>query len=63
MDGRIVGAWAQTRDGKIHTHYFEQVAAARRRQLDERIADVSAMIGEARFTVRFPGNIHARIFG
>ena len=63
VDGRIVGAWAQTRDGKIHTHYFEQVAAARRRQLDDRIADVSGMIGESRFTVRFPGNIHARIVG
>jgi hypothetical protein len=63
VDGRIVGAWAQTRDGRIHTHYFEPVAAARRRQLDERIADVAAMIGESRFTVRFPGNIHARILG
>ena len=37
VDGRIVGAWAQTRDGVIHTHYFEPVPAARRRQLDERI--------------------------
>ena len=63
VDGRIVGAWAQTRDGKIHTHYFEQVAAVRRRQLDARIADVSAMIGKSRFTVRFPGNIHARLLG
>ena len=26
VDGRIVGAWAQTRDGEIHTHYFERVA-------------------------------------
>ena len=63
MDGRIVGAWAQTRDGVIHTHYFEPVPAARRRQIDERIAEVKAMIGDTRFTVRFPGNIHARILG
>ena len=63
VDGRIVGAWAQTRDGVIHTHYFEPVPAARRRQLDERIAEVKAMIGDTRFTVRFPGNIHARILG
>jgi Winged helix DNA-binding domain len=63
VDGRIVGAWAQTRDGVIHTHYFEPVPAARRRQLDERIQEVKAMIGDTRFTVRFPGNIHARIVG
>ena len=63
VDGRIIGAWAQTRDGRIHTYYFESVAAARHRQLDERIEDVSAMIGESRFTVRFPGDVHARILG
>lgn len=63
VDGRIVGAWAQTRDGVIHTHYFEPVPAARRRQLDARIEEVRAMIGDTRFTVRFPGNIHARILG
>ena len=61
VDGRIVGAWAQTRDGEIHTHYFERVPAARRAEIDARIAAVKAMIGGSRFTVRFPGNIHARI--
>jgi hypothetical protein len=63
VDGRIVGAWAQTRDGEIHTHYFEPVPLARRRQIDERIAEIRAMIGDTRFTVRFPGNVHARILG
>ena len=63
VDGRIVGAWAQTREGEIRTHYFEPVPAARRRHLDERITEVKAMIGDARFTVRFPGAIHARILG
>jgi hypothetical protein len=61
VDGRIVGAWAQTRDGEIHTHYFERVPAARRAEIDARIVAVKAMIGGSRFTVRFPGNIHARI--
>jgi hypothetical protein len=63
VDGRIVGAWAQTRDGEIHTHYFEPVPAARRRQIDERVAEIKAMIGDTRFTVRFPGDVHARILG
>lgn len=59
VDGRIVGAWAQTRDGEIHTHYFERVAQRRRRQLDDRIGELKAMVGEARFSVRFPSVIQA----
>jgi winged helix DNA-binding protein len=61
VDGRIVGVWAQTRDGEIHTHYFEKVAANRRREIDARIREVKAMIGQARFTVRFPAPIHNRL--
>jgi len=63
VDGRIVGAWAQARDGTIQTHYFEPVPADRRHQLDERVAEVKAMIGETRFSVRFPGKINARLLG
>jgi hypothetical protein len=63
VDGRIVGAWAQTREGQIHTHYFEKVAATRRREIDGRISEIKAMIGPTRFTVRFPGEIHARLLG
>ena len=63
VDGRIVGAWAQTPDGVIHTHYFEKVAAARRREIDERVGEVAAMVGDTRFSVRFPGDVHARLIG
>ncbi|HEY5784174.1 MAG TPA: winged helix DNA-binding domain-containing protein [Microlunatus sp.] len=63
VDGRIVGAWAQDKQGKIHLHYFEQVAAVRRREVDDRVAELKAMVGDTRFAVRFPGNIHARILG
>ena len=63
VDGRIVGAWAQDKLGAVHLHYFEQVAAVRRREIDARVADLQAMVGDTRFAVRFPGNIHARILG
>lgn len=63
VDGRVVGAWAQTKDGTIHTHYFERVADARRHEIDERINEVRSWIGDTRFTVRFPGDIHARLLG
>jgi hypothetical protein len=63
VDGRIVGAWAQDKQGEIHLHYFEQVATARRREVDQRVAELKAMVGGTRFAVRFPGDIHARILG
>jgi hypothetical protein len=63
VDGRVVGAWAQTKDGAIHTHYFERVAAGRRREIDRRIEELKSWIGDTRFTVRFPGEIHARLLG
>jgi hypothetical protein len=63
VDGRVVGAWAQTKDGTIHTHYFERVAAARRREIDQRVEELKSWIGDTRFTVRFPGDIHARLLG
>jgi hypothetical protein len=63
VDGRVIGAWAQTKDGTIHTHYFERVTAARRCEIDQRIDELKAWIGDTRFTVRFPGDIHARLLG
>jgi hypothetical protein len=63
VDGRVVGAWAQAKDGLIHTHYFERVAAGRRREIDQRIDQLKSWIGDTRFTVRFPGDIHARLLG
>lgn len=63
VDGRIVGAWAQDKQGEIHLHYFEQVPAVRRREVQGRVADLKDMVGTTRFAVRFPGDIHARILG
>ena len=57
VDGRIVGAWAQDKQGEVHLHYFEQVAAVRRREVDARVADLQAMVGDTRFAVRFPGGV------
>ena len=57
VDGRVVGAWAQAKDGSIHTHYFERVAASRRREIDQRIEQLKSWIGDTRFTVRFPGDV------
>ena len=61
VDGRVVGAWAQARDGRLVTHWFEPVPAARREELAERLAALAAVIGDTRFSVRFPGRIQPRL--
>lgn len=63
VDGRIVGAWAQDKQGEIKLHYFERVASDRRREVTSRAAEISTMVGGTRFSVRFPGSIHARLLG
>ncbi len=63
VDGRIVGVWAQTRAGEILTHYFERVAADRREQVAERIDEVRRWVGDSRFTIRFPADIHRSLVG
>ena len=42
---RILRTPAQGSDGRMLTHYFEQVAAPRRAQLDERLAVLSGAVG------------------
>ena len=57
VDGRVVGAWAQTAEGELRTHLFEPLPAARAAEVDERLAEVAAMLGDTRFTVRFPSPV------
>lgn len=61
VDGRVVGAWAQTKDGELRSHYFLDVPARRRRELDEVLRGLAEVVGETRFSVRFPGRVQARL--
>jgi hypothetical protein len=61
VDGRVVGAWAQHKDGRLLTHYFERVPQSRRDELGDRLAQLAEVVGGTRFTVRFPGRIQASI--
>ena len=61
VDGRVVGAWAQHRDGRLLTHWFEPVPPARREELAERLAVLATVVGDTRFSVRFPGLVQPRI--
>jgi hypothetical protein len=61
VDGGVVGAWAQHKDGRLLTHYFEPVARERRDELADRLTEIARVVGDTRFTVRFPGRIQAAI--
>lgn len=63
VDGQVVGAWAQAKDGELRTHYFLDVDATRRREVDLALERVSEMVGPTRFSVRFPGRIQAALIG
>ena len=39
VDGRVVGAWAQTADGELRTHLFEPLPTARAAEVEQRLAE------------------------
>ncbi|MGH3509048.1 MAG: winged helix DNA-binding domain-containing protein [Nocardioidaceae bacterium] len=63
VDGEVVGAWAQAPDGELRLHFFRDVPTPRRRQVERRRDELSAMIADTRFTVRFPGRVNAMLLG
>jgi hypothetical protein len=52
-DGRVVGGWAQRRDGEIATRVHSDVGAEALSAIDEAAARLGAAIGPVRVTPRF----------
>jgi hypothetical protein len=52
-DGRIVGGWAQRRDGEIATRLFEDVGADARAAIDAEIDRLRCWLGDKRFVPKF----------
>ena len=61
VDGQVVGAWVQAPDGELRTHLFLDVGRDRRSEIESRAYELAQMIGDTRFTVRFPSRISARL--
>lgn len=58
VDGRVVGAWVQAPDGEIRiTFLADGVTPAVREAVDRRAGELQELLGDTRFTVRFPGRI------
>lgn len=60
-DGRVVGAWVQAPDGALRTHFFVEVPAHTRRAVDVEVARLQEVVGETRFSVRFPSLVQKRL--
>ena len=60
-DGRVVGAWAQRPDGELRTRYFVDVPASTRKAVVAEAERLSTLVGETRFSVRFPGKVQKQL--
>jgi len=61
VDGRIVGGWVQRRDGTVVVRLLADVGIDRRAEIEKAAADLRGLLGEVRFTVRFPAPIQAEL--
>jgi hypothetical protein len=57
VDGQVAGAWAQTKDGEIRTHFFVEPTGKQASAVESRVEELRQMIGDTRFTVRFPSPV------
>jgi hypothetical protein len=53
VDGRVVGGWAQRRDGEIVHELLEDVGAETSQAVEARCRDLASWLGDVRFLPRF----------
>ncbi|MFC5949900.1 winged helix DNA-binding domain-containing protein [Pseudonocardia lutea] len=61
VGGTIVGGWVQRRDGTIALRLLTDVGAEARAQVDAAAHALESLLGEVRFTVRFPAPLSAEL--
>ena len=54
VDGRVVGGWAQRRDGEVVTELLEDIGRTATTAVDRAAAALQAWLGDIRVTPRFP---------
>ena len=62
VDGQVVGGWVQSADGEIRMRAYVDLSDARRRELRDRADELAKLLGDTRFTVRFPSTLSATLF-
>ena len=63
VDGRVVGGWAQHRDGAIATRPISPVTKRQKRAIDDEAECLRALLGDVRFRVRFPSPLSRDLAG
>ena len=61
VDGHVVGGWAQRKDGTIALRLLRDVGAERRSDVERAAEELRRLIGEVRFSVRFPTPLYAEL--
>jgi Winged helix DNA-binding domain len=61
VDGRIVGSWVQRRDGTIAVRLLADVDPTRRTEIDDAAVQLQELLGDVRFSVRFPAPVQAAL--
>ena len=61
VDGRIVGGWAQRRDGTVVLRLLVDVGAENRVALERAAYELERLLGDVRFTPRFPAPLQAEL--
>ena len=61
VDGRVVGGWAQRQDGEIALRLLADVGAEARAALYAQAHELQELLGEVRFTVRFPAPLQQQL--
>lgn len=62
-NGEIVGAWAQAPDGTMRLRWFTDVSSRVQDAAAEEVDRVRCLVGDTRFTIRFPGVAHQALLG
>jgi hypothetical protein len=53
VDGRIVGGWAQRKDGEVATRLLEDIGAEASSAVDDEAERLATWLGDVRVTPRF----------
>jgi hypothetical protein len=61
VDGRIVGGWVQRADGTVALRVLEDIGAERHAEVEQAAHELERLLGEIRFTTRFPAPLQAEL--
>ncbi|HLU55845.1 MAG TPA: winged helix DNA-binding domain-containing protein [Pseudonocardia sp.] len=61
VDGRIVGGWAQRADGTIALRVLEDIGRERTAEVERAAHELERLLGDVRFTPRFPAPLHKEL--